>query len=43
MPIGQQVADILEGIRSPAEAIPALMLRSAKSEFHGLDARRPST
>lgn len=43
MPIGQQVVDILEGLRSPAEAIPALMLRSAKSEFHGLDARRQPT
>jgi glycerol-3-phosphate dehydrogenase (NAD(P)+) len=39
MPIGQQVADVLEGHRSPAEAIPALMLRSAKAEFHGLDRR----
>jgi glycerol-3-phosphate dehydrogenase (NAD(P)+) len=40
MPIGQQVADVLDGIRSPAETIPALMLRSAKPEFHGLDSRR---
>jgi glycerol-3-phosphate dehydrogenase (NAD(P)+) len=39
MPIGQQVADVLEGTRSPADAIPALMLRSAKPEFHGLDRR----
>jgi len=39
MPIAQQVADVLEGTRAPAEAIPALMLRSAKSEFHGLEAR----
>jgi glycerol-3-phosphate dehydrogenase (NAD(P)+) len=39
MPIGQQVADVLEGIRSPAETIPALMRRSAKSEFHGLESR----
>ncbi len=38
MPIGEQVALVLEGARSPAEAIPALMLRSAKPEFHGLDA-----
>jgi glycerol-3-phosphate dehydrogenase (NAD(P)+) len=40
MPIGQQVADVLDGIRSPAETIPALMLRAAKPEFHGLEARR---
>jgi glycerol-3-phosphate dehydrogenase (NAD(P)+) len=40
MPIGQQVADVLEGVRTPAQTIPALMMRSAKSEFHGLDARR---
>jgi glycerol-3-phosphate dehydrogenase (NAD(P)+) len=39
MPIGQQVADVLDGHRSPAETIPALMLRSAKPEFHGLDRR----
>jgi glycerol-3-phosphate dehydrogenase (NAD(P)+) len=36
MPIGQQVADVLDGVRAPAAAIPALMLRSAKPEFHGL-------
>jgi glycerol-3-phosphate dehydrogenase (NAD(P)+) len=41
MPIGQQVADVLEGTRSPADAIPALMRRSAKPEFHGLDRRHP--
>jgi len=40
MPIGQQVADVLEGIRTPAQTIPALMLRSAKPEFEGLEARR---
>ena len=40
MPIAQQVADVLEGTRSPAEAIPALMLRSAKPEFHGLESHR---
>jgi glycerol-3-phosphate dehydrogenase (NAD(P)+) len=40
MPIGQQVADVLDGHRTPAEAIPALMLRSAKPEFHGLQDRR---
>lgn len=50
MPIGQQVVDVLEGVRSPGEAVPALMLRSAKSEFDGWDGpdgrgatRRPST
>jgi glycerol-3-phosphate dehydrogenase (NAD(P)+) len=41
MPIGQQVVDVLEGTRSPMEAIPALMQRSAKAEFHGLEERRP--
>jgi len=41
MPIGDQVAAVLEGRRSPAQAIPALMLRSAKPEFLGLP-RRPS-
>ncbi len=40
MPIGEQVALVLEGVRSPAEAIPALMLRSAKPEFHGLTGRQ---
>ena len=39
MPIGEQVAAVIEGERSPAEAIPALMLRSAKSEFQGLQVR----
>lgn len=38
MPIAEQVALVLEGARSPAEAIPALMLRSAKPEFQGLHA-----
>jgi len=41
MPIGQQVADVLEGTRTPAETIPALMLRSAKPEFQGLEGRWP--
>jgi len=36
MPIGEQVAAVLEGVRSPEEAIPELMLRSAKPEFDGL-------
>ena len=39
MPIGEQVAAVLEGVASPADAIRALMLRSAKPEFQGLDAR----
>ena len=38
--IGQQVADVLDGLRPPAETIPALMLRSAKPEFHGLEGSR---
>jgi glycerol-3-phosphate dehydrogenase (NAD(P)+) len=36
MPIGEQVAAVLDGVTSPAEAIPALMMRSAKPEFQGL-------
>jgi glycerol-3-phosphate dehydrogenase (NAD(P)+) len=36
MPIGEQVALVLEGERLPAEAIRTLMMRSAKPEFHGL-------
>ena len=36
MPIGEQVAAVLEGTQPPANAIRALMMRSAKSEFHGL-------
>jgi len=38
MPIGEQVAAVLEGHISPADAIPALMQRSAKAEFQGLPA-----
>jgi glycerol-3-phosphate dehydrogenase (NAD(P)+) len=37
MPIGEQVTMVLEGRQSPAEVVPALMLRSAKPEFEGLD------
>lgn len=37
MPIGEQVTNVLEGVTSPAAVIPALMLRSAKAEFQGLD------
>jgi glycerol-3-phosphate dehydrogenase (NAD(P)+) len=33
MPIGEQVASVLEGDTSPSEAIGALMSRSAKPEF----------
>lgn len=33
MPIGEQVVLVLEGMRSPDEAISALMRRSAKPEF----------
>jgi len=33
MPIGEQVAAVLEGTTAPAQAIPALMMRSAKAEF----------
>jgi glycerol-3-phosphate dehydrogenase (NAD(P)+) len=36
MPIGEQVAAVLEGARSPADAILTLMSRSAKPEFDGL-------
>jgi len=42
MPIAEQVAQVLDGIRTPAEAIPALMLRAAKPEFEGLSPRRLS-
>ncbi len=36
MPIGEQVAAVLEGTISPVDAIPALMSRTAKPEFHDL-------
>ena len=43
MPIGEQVASVLEGATSPSAAIRALMMRSAKPEFQGLDpASHPS-
>jgi glycerol-3-phosphate dehydrogenase (NAD(P)+) len=38
MPIGEQVAAVLEGLTSPAEAILTLMSRSAKPEFDGMQA-----
>jgi glycerol-3-phosphate dehydrogenase (NAD(P)+) len=38
MPIGDQVAAVLEGVTSPAEAILTLMSRSAKPEFDGFGA-----
>lgn len=39
MPIAEQVHAVLHGGRRPAELIPGLMAREAKSEMHGL---RPS-
>jgi glycerol-3-phosphate dehydrogenase len=36
MPIGEQVAQVLEGDTSPSDAIRVLMSRSAKPEFDGL-------
>ncbi len=36
MPIGEQVAAVLEGATSPSKAILTLMSRSAKPEFDGL-------
>jgi glycerol-3-phosphate dehydrogenase (NAD(P)+) len=36
MPIGEQVAAVLEGVSSPSDAILTLMSRSAKPEFDGL-------
>jgi len=36
VPISSQVADMIDGIRSPAEAIAALMQRPATSEFGSL-------
>jgi len=38
MPIGEQVAAVLEGSTSPSRAILTLMSRSAKPEFDGFDA-----
>jgi glycerol-3-phosphate dehydrogenase (NAD(P)+) len=39
MPIGEQVAAVLEGTTSPAQAIATLMSRTAKAEFDGLQGR----
>jgi glycerol-3-phosphate dehydrogenase (NAD(P)+) len=36
MPIAEQMADVLDGRQTPGEVIPALMARTAKSEFHGI-------
>jgi glycerol-3-phosphate dehydrogenase (NAD(P)+) len=36
VPIASQVADMIDGIQSPAEAIAALMQRPATSEFGNL-------
>jgi glycerol-3-phosphate dehydrogenase (NAD(P)+) len=38
MPIGEQVAAVLEGATSPGDAILTLMSRSAKPEFDGFEA-----
>jgi glycerol-3-phosphate dehydrogenase (NAD(P)+) len=38
MPIGEQVAAVLEGVTSPSQAILTLMSRSAKPEFDGFEA-----
>ncbi len=38
MPIGEQVAAVLEGATSPSQAILTLMSRSAKPEFDGFEA-----
>lgn len=35
MPIGEQVAAVIEGKCAAGDVIPALMSRTAKSEFHG--------
>jgi len=43
MPIGEQVADVLEERCTPADVIPALMSRAAKSEFHGFATPRRET
>jgi glycerol-3-phosphate dehydrogenase (NAD(P)+) len=37
MPIAEQVADMLDGTRRPADAISALMLRPAAAEFPSVD------
>ncbi len=37
MPIGEQVAAVLDGATSPSDAILTLMARSAKPEFDGLE------
>lgn len=35
LPIAEQVAAVIDGVKSAADIIPALMLREAKSELHG--------
>jgi glycerol-3-phosphate dehydrogenase (NAD(P)+) len=42
MPIGEQVASVLEGGSSPQEAMTSLMQRSSKEEFGPVRTRRPS-
>ena len=39
LPIAEQVAAVVNGVRTAAEIIPALMTREATSEWHGLAAR----
>ena len=36
MPIAEQVGAVLYEGRTPAEIVPALMLREAKPELHGM-------
>jgi glycerol-3-phosphate dehydrogenase (NAD(P)+) len=36
MPIAEQVQAVLDGTRTPAEAVSSLMLREAKSELDGI-------
>ena len=39
MPIAEQVAAVVNGVRTAAEIIPALMTREATSEWHGMASR----
>jgi glycerol-3-phosphate dehydrogenase (NAD(P)+) len=36
MPIAEEVQAVLTGVRTPVEAVTALMLREAKAELHGI-------
>lgn len=42
MPIAEQVVAVLDGERTAAEVIPALMRREAKPELHGISPARPA-